>query len=138
MSRIRAITLILASLAPLAGCGGNNAVDPGVTQPTPATITETFAGTLSPNGASTFPFAVGAASTVTASMTELAPEGVSVGLSIGTWNGQTCQVTIDDGAAVLNTLVVGVTSSQGNLCLRVYDPGKLTASATFLVTVVHQ
>ena len=66
----------------------------GPDAPTAPTVTETFTGTLTVNGATTHPFPIDAivGGTVTATLKTIAPDGDSVvGLSLGTWNGSTCQ-----------------------------------------------
>ncbi len=106
---------------------------------TPATTTETFEGTLTPNGARTFTFTAGTAGTVTATLTTLAPDPATpVGLALGTWSGTTCQIVLANDNAVQGTVVTGAVSGAGNLCVRLYDAaGTLPGSVTFTITVVH-
>jgi hypothetical protein len=106
--------------------------------PTPAPTTETFSGSVSPNGAVTFPFTVASAGTVTASLTTVQPDAtVALGLSLGTWNGTLCQIVLANDNALVGTVVTGAVSSLDSLCVRVYDTGKVTGTMTYTVTVVH-
>ena len=105
--------------------------------PTP-TVTESFTGTLNKNGAQTFSFTVAATGQVTATITELSSSTVPVSLSLGNWNGTTCQVVLANDNAVQGTFVTGTMSASGNLCLRLSDAsGNLEAAVTFKVDVVH-
>src|SRR5574339_516649 len=90
MLRFRTFGALLL-LAPLAaGCGDDNSTNTP-TAPTPVAVTETFSGTLTPNGGVTHEFVVQQAGTVTAKLTALAPDDtVTIGLNIGTWNGAVC------------------------------------------------
>lgn len=130
--------LVLCSSAFMAACGDSN---PAPTTPSPGpppTVTEVFAGELNRNGAVTHPFLAGASGTVVATLDSVAPEAVAtIGLSLGTWNGTACQTIIANDSAAQGTLVIGAASIASNLCVRVYDVGKIPALATYQVTVVH-
>ncbi len=60
-----------------------------------------------------------------------------LGISLGTWNGNTCQVVLAKDNATLGSIVLGTASSAGTLCARVYDVGNLTEPASYEITVVH-
>ena len=118
------------------GCSSNLDLAPTDTT-TRNTTNETFAGTLTLNGAATYPFASGA-STVSATLSALAPDStVVVGLSLGTWNGTACQVVLANDKATQGTVVVGNASTSGNLCVRIYDVGSLVQSQSYQIDVVH-
>ena len=127
--------LILAGvLAP--GC--EEATPPPDPTPTPDPVTERFSGTLTVNGAITFPFSANRAGTVTARLVTVAPDATTVlGLSIGTLFAGQCQTVIANDNATQNATVTGQASAQGSLCARVYDVGRLTGSITFEITVDH-
>jgi len=67
---------------------------------------------------------------VTATLTKVDPDGSAViGVSLGTWNGTSCQVILANDAATVGTGLLGTVSGVGTLCLRVYDAnGVLTTS----------
>lgn len=140
---LRAATLCAAPLclaAMATACGGTNPFQQlGPTAPAvpPTSITETFTGTLTVNGAATYPFVVGQAGNATAVLTALVPDDARVGMSLGTWNGVTCQIILANDNATQNSLVVGEARSAGNFCVRIHDVGKLTAPADYLLTVTH-
>lgn len=127
-------------LAPLvAGCGDDDVTDTP-TAPTPIAVTESFMGTLAPNGGRTHEFTVQQAGTVTAKLAALSPDDtVVIGLSLGTWNGATCTVnTINNDKAALNASVVGTAQQTGLFCARIYDAaGTLTASTDYTIEVTH-
>jgi hypothetical protein len=130
--------LALLLLTPLvAACGDDDPADlPSA--PTPVAITEQFLGDLNPNGGRTHPFVVLQAGQVSARLTGLSPDDtLIVGLSIGTWNGQVCQVVLANDAAALNTTVVGAAQQTGQFCVRINDNGRLTASTDYQIDVTH-
>jgi hypothetical protein len=147
MLRFRTFRALLL-LAPLAAaCGDNNSTNTP-TGPGPVQVSQTFtsdddpsvpvSGPLNPNGGRTHPFTVQQAGTVTATLTALGPdETVIVGLSLGTWNGQVCQVILRNDAAVLNSTVTGAAQQTGNFCVSIYDVGRLTGATTYSIVVTH-
>ena len=51
--------------------------------------------------------------------------------------GQCAQIVIANDAASVGLTISGAASAAGNLCVRVYDIGKLTQSQTLEVTITH-
>ena len=139
MQSIRVFPLLALLALGVAACDDEQPGTP--TNPTPpaATVTESFEGTLNRNGAVTFSFTVGATGQVTATlMTLTAAEGTKIGLSLGNWNGTTCQIVLANDNAIQGTFVTGNMSSAGSLCVRLYDAaGTLSGTASFKVDVVH-
>ena len=132
-----ALLLFCASL-PIGACGGDTPTPTSPTPTLPAAVTETFAGELNRNGARTHTFVAQASGTVTATLDTLAPETTAaIGLSLGTWNGSACQIVIANDNAAQGAIVIGAASSAGNLCVRVYDIGKVDNLASYQLTVVH-
>jgi uncharacterized protein (DUF2141 family) len=76
---------------------------------------------------------------VSASIASLAPDAtVTIGLSLGTWNGSSCSTVISNDSATVGTTVNGAADREGRLCVRVYDAnGKLPQPTDFELTVVH-
>ena len=107
------------------------------TTPTTATVTDTFSGTLSRNGASSYAFSVSAAGFVYATLTTVADSTTVVGLSLGTWTGTSCTVVLSNDQAVQGTTVTGSVTGIGTLCARVYDVGKVASPLDYQITVVH-
>jgi hypothetical protein len=131
------VFLVVFLATAIAGCGDDLTSRPPTTPTTPS-VTETFTGTLTRNGGATHPFVGSSSGTVTATLTTVAPDAsVIVGLSVGTWNGNACQVVIAKDNAVQGSVVVASASSAGNLCVRIYDTGHMVNPVSYLITVVH-
>ena len=122
-----------------AGCNSDTTTPTTTTTTAPATqVTEAFSGSLNINGAVTFNFAATAAGSVNANIKSVSPATTAIlGLALGTWNGVACQVVIANDAASAGVTVTGTNSAAGNLCVRVYDVGKLTAAQSIEVTITH-
>src|SRR5688500_3962930 len=106
--KIFALSLALG----LSACADDEVLPPS-TGPSP-TSTDTFSGTLTPNGADTEPFSVAAFGDVIATITKLEPDNtVVVGLSLGTWNGAACTVVVSNDKAVQGTNVSAQASGAG-------------------------
>jgi hypothetical protein len=137
-SFLRAFPLLALAALGVAGCD-DETTPPTTPTPPAATVTESFSGSLSKNGGVTFSFTVGATGQVTATLATLtAADGTKVGLSLGNWNGTTCQVVLANDNAIQGTFVTGTMSSAGSLCVRLYDAaGTVEGTASFRVDVVH-
>ena len=120
----------------IAACGSDPVETP--TEPSAVSVTENLSETLTVNGARTFPFTANRAGTVTARLSALAPDDtITIGLSIGTWNGTSCQIIIANDQAKLNVSVVGTAQQTGQFCARVYDVGLLRAPTDFTIELTH-
>jgi len=138
MSRSILVPAVLLAAALTGACGS----DSTPTNPTPPTaINEPpFTGTLTVNGAATYPFPVNRTGTITATLAALSTDGAIVGFELGTWNPTTSSCTIgtiaNDQAAAGATLI-GNAASTDNFCVRIFDVGKLTAPTDFVINVTH-
>ena len=102
------------------------------------TVTETFTGDLTVNGAATHPFPANQAGLTSAAISALSPDPAAViGLSLGTWNGQVCQIILANDNATQGASIIGEARQVGNFCVRVYDVGKLAAPTSYVLTVTH-
>lgn len=129
-----------------AGCANTSPVVPDAPIEVP-TVTDTFEGTITINGAATHPFIIGTPSTVSVTLEVVAPaqappEGTFtiLGLSLGTWNTTTesCQIIIAKDDAIQGSIILGSAQTSGAFCVRVYDAGRLTSPSAYLVRVTHQ
>ena len=123
----------------MAACGEDPFETPTNPNP-PVPVTETFTGTVNQNGAQTHTFSSSASGTVTATLTTLGPDSaLIIGLALGTWNGNVCQIVLPKDNATQGSVITGGVSALGNLCVRIYDVGNVTAAepATYEITVVH-
>ena len=133
---LRALVLSVAVAA--AGCEGD--INKIPTTPDPVTVTDTFTGRLTVNGAQTHNVFTGATGLVTAtvaSLGETAP--AKVGFSMGTLSSVgTCTVIVHNDNAVVTTALTGtVANLSGTLCVRIFDVGALTAPVDYTLTVSH-
>lgn len=136
MSRIKGAVLLTAVLAMSACAAGGTTTTP-TTPTTPVTYTDAFNGTLNVNGAASYPFTVSAAGFVYATLTTVSDTSISMGVSLGTWNGTSCNVVLANDQATQGITVIGSASGIGILCARVYDVGKVVTPVTYMLTVVH-
>jgi hypothetical protein len=127
--------LVLGALG--SACGDDTVTNPDTGQ-TPVSVTESYTDTITVNGAHTTPFTVNRAGTVSARLSALAPDDtVTIGLSLGTWNGSSCQIILANDSAVLNAAVTGTAQQTGQFCVRIYDVGKLTAATDYTIDITH-
>jgi hypothetical protein len=130
-----ALGAVVAALA-VAACD-DDTPGPTPTPPPPPTVTDTFAGTLNRNGAFTFPFDVLASGSMAATLTTVSDTTIAVSLSLGTFNGTTCQVQLANDQALQGAVVAGVASAIGRFCVRISDVGKVVDPIDFTITMVH-
>lgn len=132
---VRSVSFALA-LAVTSACGNDSVTIP--TTPTPDPITETFSGTLTPNGAATHTFSSSASGSVSATLAAVGPDDTIVmGLALGTWNGTGCAVIIANDTAVQTAVIYGNVTQAGQLCVRAYDVGRFTEPTNYEISVVH-
>lgn len=135
--RFRCSLVLLVGALFISGC---DSATPTTPTPPPPTVTETFSGSLTPNGATTYPFTTQAAGTVTATLVQLQPTDTAiVGLSLGTWNttAETCHAVLANDGATQSATLSGTTQTPASLCVRIYDSGSLTEPAAYTIQVLH-
>ena len=139
MRRSTFLPLTLVTVLTLASTACDSGENTPTTPTTPGpTITETFAGTVTLNGAATFTFKTSSSGIVTATLRSIAPVTTAqIGLAIGTWNGVSCTVVLTNDRITQGLAVTGQVNAAGSLCVRLYDVGQLTETSTFEVVVVH-
>lgn len=139
MRRVTFLPLTLMAVLTLASMACDSGENTPTTPTTPGpTITETFAGTVTQNGAATFTFNTSVSGIVTATLKTIGPVTTAqVGLALGIWNGVTCKVELANDRITTGLAVTGQVNAAGSLCVRIYDVGQLTETSTFEVVVVH-
>jgi hypothetical protein len=123
--------------------GGCNLL-PGLTSPSDSTSSSssstTFSGSLSPQGAPVFFTFTAGAGPVAVTLTAVNPPTTSgIGLGLGTPTGTTaCTLTnFTTSAVAASTPQISANEAAGGYCVQVYDPGSLTGSLTFTLSVAH-
>lgn len=127
--------LVLAGAVLASAC--NNSTTNLPTAPTqPNYIPDPYSGTLTRNGANTHAFSLSSAGLVTATLQTLSDPTLTIGLSLGTWNGTACASIIANDSAVEGSTITGQATAFGTLCVRVYDArGEIPVSVDYMVQV---
>ena len=135
MSRLRVLAAVALAVG-AAACGSDTTTTP--TPTTPVTVTDTFAGTLTQNGAASYNFTTATSGTVTATLGTLNPDPtLIVGLALGTWNGNNCQIVLSKDSATQASFIVGQASQATTFCVRIYDVGNVSGPQAFEILVNH-
>jgi hypothetical protein len=130
-----ALALVLAA-GLTAACSDNDTPTAPDTE-TPVAVTETFTGTLTPNGGVTHSFVAQRAGDASVQVSALTPADARIGLSLGPLSGNGCSQSVANDAATANTQLVG-RASTGNFCVRVYDAsGQLAGPVDYQLSVTH-
>ncbi len=126
-------TAVLASgcTNPLSDLFGNSS--------SPSTTTDTFTGTLAPNGSLVFTFSVSAAGSVAITLTAVSPATTApLGLGVGPSSNGACTIANStSGATAGVTAQLSATENPGTYCVKVSDAGSLTTPSSVTVTVMH-
>jgi hypothetical protein len=122
------VTLILATIS-LLSCKIDTTVDPS------EYFTETFSGTLLPNGGTFHSFTVDQAGEVQITAVSLVP-AATIGLAAGTESSGSCSLTDQDDSIQLGELF-SLELNAGARCVQVYDPGSLSEPVAYTIQVYH-
>jgi hypothetical protein len=126
----RGIAAAALSALTLASCGGSTP-----STPSPNPVTDTFTGTLGPGGRGIHPF-TSQVGTVTTTLAALSGADY-VGVGIGTWDGTTCTMVFHTENVVVNAQFLTAVPAAQNMCVMIYDVGRITTTASYTLTVVH-
>lgn len=138
--------LLLVAIAPSCSHGPSApTVDTTTASTGTPAVTETFSSRLAVGGSRFYSFSQASTGTVTATLIEIAGEGVPstvvVNLGVGEPGGTTCNATTTaavqvGGDAGLTNQLSG-SQTPGVHCVIVTDVGNLFAAASFTVTIEH-
>jgi len=129
------VALVAVMLTAVA-CDEETAPTTPTTPTNPTIVTETFTGSVNPNGAVTHSFNTEASGTLSATLVAVSP-ATRIGMSLGTWNGISCKIEIANDNAQMGVTITGSASALGSFCVRIYDVGALTGNITYEVRVTH-
>ena len=134
LGRVRLVGLV-GCLGLIAACS-NTPTTPTATVTSPTT--ETYTTLVVPKGTSSYKFTTHARGTVSATLTAATPS-VSVGFGIGIpkLNGSSCNLNTSLVTGAGSSPQLNVTTEAGDYCVQVYDPGTLTESVSFRVSITH-
>jgi hypothetical protein len=122
------------SVAGMLTAGCNGLIDPSKNQ------TETFSGTINPQGFEAHAFSVTKNGEISIKVTALAPlDSIPVGViwAQASSNGDCNGAVLQSGFGNLNQVAIVGQIFQGTYCVLVYDLGILTAAETYTVSVSH-
>ncbi len=129
----RALLLSIAILV-MSACSNN----PIVPTPPVGSVTDTYSGTLSKNGAFTHAFSISSLGSITAAIVSLAPNASQiVGFQFGVWNGTSCTASSSTDVATTGSSITLTASSAGIVCVRLYDVGFIDTPVLYQLQVVH-
>jgi hypothetical protein len=133
----RLLGMLLLACA-VAACDDDNTP---TTPTTPApTVTTTFTGSFTQNGAVIHTVAVSAGGPVTGTLKTLADDNtLPVGFALGSWNGTTCTLVVANESATEGAVLTGSMTAAGTMCARVADSGKVPAGTIvkYTIEIVH-
>jgi len=106
---------------------------------TGSATTDTFNGTLTPNGSLLFTFVVANAGSVAVTLTAVSPATTgALGLGVGPSTNGTCTIANSTSAAIAGgSPQLSATENAGSYCVKVTDAGSLTTASAVTVTVTH-
>lgn len=138
MSKRHRLSILALGLVMVAGCSDSptSPSDPVATDPP---YTETFATTISSQGAASRTFVAHGPGTVSLALTSTTPAVLQLGLGIGipTPSPTACSLTRAVTAVAGTAPQVQVTVDAGTYCVTVYDVGGIASTASFSLTMVH-
>jgi hypothetical protein len=139
MTVARSTVLLLALLA--AGCASPTAPETPPPPIAPATITDSFTGTLVSPSSNSHNFIVGVTGMIAVTLTAAGPApGALVGIGIGIPSGFGCSLSLgtDSSKTVQASSVAQITGTAipGTFCLSVYDPDPATIEENIEYTVI--
>jgi hypothetical protein len=138
---LRLINGILAALACAIALNVacSDPTPPAAPTPVPASIRETFTGTIDPLSQQVHAFVVKQVGTVQVTLTTVQPS-VQLKISVGTPSSATgtcaAEQTVNTSAGTTPQLS-GTATTTGNFCISVADFGNLTGQGTYTVVVFH-
>jgi len=109
------------------------------TTPSTTPTTDTFNGTLAPNGSLVFTFSVSTSGSVAVTLTTVSPATTGpLGLGVGPSSNGTCTIAnATSGATAGGSPQLSATENPGTYCVKVSDAGTLVTTSNVTVTVAH-
>jgi len=133
--------LILASVMITSACSNplSSLFGNPTTPSNDTSTTDTFNGTLPPNGSLVFTFSVATAGSVAVTLTSVSPSTTSpLGLGVGPSSSGSCSIASStSGAIAAGNPQLSAMENPGTYCVKVSDAGSLMTTSTVTVTVTH-
>ena len=137
----RLLPAVLSLTVFAASCGSSTDQVPSAPTLAPASVVETFTGTLAVMGSNAHNFITHVPGRLTITLTSVGPSPVSVGIGLGVPSGLSCVLSL--GAGTTATVQAGATPQisgtvlAGTFCVDIFDTGTLTAPVPYSLTVAH-
>jgi len=132
-----ALAIAAAIVLALAVGACSNLQAPPATTAVPASITDTFTGTLGVTGTSSQPFTVNQTGHLAVTLTTVDP-AAAVGIGVGTPSAGGCALVSTQSPVLPGaTVVLSGIALAVNLCVTVYDICNLVEPVTYTITVFH-
>jgi len=128
------VMITSACTNPLSNLFGNP-----TTPSTDTSTTDTFTGTLTPNGSLVFTFSVATAGSVAVTLTSVSPATTGpLRLGVGPSSSGNCTIANStSGAMASGNPQLSAMENPGTYCVKVSDAGSLMSTSTVTVTVTH-
>jgi hypothetical protein len=128
---------VILALVLSAACTSNNSTGPA--EPSGPLVTETFTGTIAPQGSAFHVFELSRVSNVyVVLMSAGPPANISMGLAVGTPGGRTgCAAIRTVTTAAGTTAQLSGTADPGQYCIQIFDVGNVSAPVAYTIAVVH-
>jgi hypothetical protein len=136
------VKLVMFVLAGLMAVACDNGDPPTAPSPAP-TVTETFTGTVTRNGAQVHSFVATTQGIVTATISAVDPAtSPAIGFSMGTWDSfnNICTAVLTNNNATTSAVLTGNVVGISSLCVRLFDPFSAVpddAPVNYTVTVTR-
>ena len=113
-----------------------------VTPTPPAPTTDTFTGTIAPNGAGTHTFTVQGTGAIVGTLKNVGDDNtLVVSFALGNWDASrnACSVVLANDSATAGAILQGTMTAAGTLCARIGDVGNIAAGKTagYTIEVLH-
>ncbi len=128
--------LVIALAAAVSGCS-TTMLGPSETA-NPDTDPAVFSGAVVPGGGASRTFEVSAPGPIAVSLTATTPAGITLGVGIGIPRGDgSCALQASVRTTAGSAAQLAIAADSGTYCTKAYDPGTLTESVPFTVSISH-
>ena len=136
----RRLCAVLLLAAAVAACD-DEPTPTGPSGPAP-TVTDTFTGTIAPNGAGTHTFTVQGTGAIVGTLKNVGDDNtLVVSFALGNWDASrnACSVVLANDSATAGAILQGTMTAAGTLCARIGDVGNIAAGKTagYTIEVLH-
>jgi len=126
--------MTLAAVLSIVGCGEEPTLP---TEPS-TTTTDTFTGTLAPQGTSSHEFSAQRAGFMTLTVVSLDPlPEITIGVGLGAPSESGCTLQLKNDAARAGSILSASITTPGSYCVAIYDVGNVTEDVSYSIQLIH-